>query len=135
MKKLLLPAALAVVGQTALASGETPDFVFDRVNINQVNSNVFEAIPRGGANMDRIWCAASEYAVRRLGADWQQKLYVERGYGRSETTGRPTSVQFTLDPTATGVTPRDRGFGFQPGANVSIQLANTRCGQIPFRTN
>ncbi|MFA3915920.1 hypothetical protein [Ruegeria hyattellae] len=133
MKTLFLPAALAVVTQATLASGATPDFVSNRVNINQVNANVFEAIPRGATNTDRIWCAASEYAVRRLGADWRQSLYVERGYGRSVTTGRPTSVQFTLDPKDTGLAPRESGFSFQAGANVSIQLANTRCAEIPFR--
>ncbi|MCL6284752.1 hypothetical protein M3P21_14540 [Ruegeria sp. 2012CJ41-6] len=135
MKTPLLTTAFTLCAHAALALGQSPDFVFDRVNINQVDSAVFEAIPRGAASTDRIWCAASEYAVRRLGADWRQKLYVERGYARSVTTGRPTSVQFTLDPKATGLQTKEPGFGFQPGANVTVQLANTRCGQFPFGMN
>lgn len=131
MKKILLGVAFVLSAQLPAAVSAKPDFVFDRVTVNQVNSAVFEAIPRGSAGTGGLWCAASEYAVRKLDANWRQDLYVVRGYAQSVTTGRPTSVQFTLDPQAAGVTPQPSGFGsgIQSGANVTVQMANTRCNR------
>ncbi|MDP5216628.1 hypothetical protein Q5Y75_05310 [Ruegeria sp. 2205SS24-7] len=134
MRQALAIATFALAAQSVSASGQSPDFVFNKVAVNQVNSAIFETSPRGTSRTDNFWCAASEYAVRRLGADWKQNLYVVRGYARSQTTGSPTSVQFTLDPGAANVRSKSSGFGsgFNPGANVTVQKANTRCNRIPF---
>ena len=61
-----------------------------------INSTDFEVIPRARQDIDGYWCAAADFARRKLGAGWQQKIYVLRGYGPSETTGRRTAIQFSL---------------------------------------
>lgn len=136
MKNMIALAAFALTAQT-LSASVGPDFVFNGIKVNQVNSAIFETSPGRSSRSDNMWCAASEYARRKLGASWQQELYVVRGYAPSQTTGSPTSVQFTLDPKAAGLTADNPGFGsgFQAGANVSVQQASIRCNRIPFRDN
>ncbi len=103
----------------------------------QVNNAVFEVVPRGRSRTNDYWCAAADFARRGLGAGWRQQIYIVRGYGPSEATGRKTAVQFTLDPQAAGVTPLEGGgirTGFQPGDSMSIQQANGFCEPGPFRS-
>ncbi len=100
-----------------------------------VDSNVFEVVPGVRQDIDGYWCAAADFARRGMGASWQQKMYVVRGYGPSVTTGRRTAVQFALDPQAAGVTPRESGgvvSGFQVGDSMSVQSANALCKARPF---
>ena len=96
-----------------------------------LNNTVFEVIPRGRTDADGYWCAAADFARRSLGAGWQQPIYVVRGYGPSEATGRRTAVQFSLSPRPEGVAQDVKTVvslrqGFVPGFNmsVSVQSAN-----------
>ena len=94
-----------------------------------LSNTVFEVIPRGRTDVDGYWCAASDFARRTLGADWKQRIYVKRGYGPSEATGRRTAVQFSLTPPE-GVQQQTSGVfsaGFQPGFSMSVSAANGRC--------
>ncbi|TMV08046.1 hypothetical protein FGK63_11410 [Ruegeria sediminis] len=104
--------------------------------VNQVDNAVFEVIPRGRSNTNFYWCSASDYARRVLGAGWQDRIYIARGYGPSVTTGRKTAVQFTLNPQAAGVTPLESGgfrSGLQAGDSMSVQQANAYCDPFPAR--
>lgn len=99
-----------------------------------INSTDFEVIPRTRRDVDGYWCAAADFARRTLGAGWQQRIYVLRGYGPSVTTGRRTAVQFSLKA-PTGGAPQQGSFvsvGFQPGDSMSVQGANGRCNLRPF---
>ncbi|MEX0319289.1 MAG: hypothetical protein AB3N21_15120 [Ruegeria sp.] len=103
--------------------------------VNPISGSVFEVIPRTDTSSDAIWCAASDFSRRAAGAPWNQKIYVVSGRGRSVTTGRRTAVQFTLNPTAAGVTPLQGGglrTGFPVGDSMSVQRANSLCNVIPF---
>ncbi len=98
-----------------------------------INSTDFEVIPRTRQDVDGYWCAAADFARRKLGAGWHQPIYVLRGYGPSVTTGRRTAVQFSLKPPQN--VPQQNSFvtsGFQPGYSMSVQGANARCGIRPF---
>ncbi len=59
-----------------------------------------------------------------------------RGRGPSETTGRKTAVQFTLDPAAAGITATSPNVllnALKTGDNMSVQSANLYCAQNPVR--
>ncbi len=92
----------------------------------------FEVIPRTRQDIDGYWCAAADFARRKLGAGWQQQIYVLRGYGPSVTTGRRTAVQFTLTQPANVQQQSSFSSGFKPGDSMSVQGANGRCGVRPF---
>ena len=131
MKKGMTCAAYAAVVLCSTASASFARFGYQTVAMSQTE---FEVIPRGRTDVDGYWCAASDFARRTLGASWQQRLYVKRGYGPSETTGRRTAVQFSLTPPA-GVPQQSSGVfsaGFQPGFNMSVSAANGRCNVRPF---
>lgn len=94
----------------------------------------FEVIPRGRTDVDGFWCAAADFARRDLNADWQQRIYVKRGYGPSEATGRKSAVQFSLTAPE-NVPPQTSGIvagEFQPGYSMSLQGANGRCRAKSF---
>ncbi|KIC47679.1 hypothetical protein RA28_07405 [Ruegeria sp. ANG-S4] len=96
----------------------------------------FEVIPRTDQFIDGYWCAAADFARRKLGAGWQQPIYVLRGYGPSVTTGRRTAVQFTLKmPTDVPQQGSNPFSPFKVGDSMSVQGANARCGYVPFFRN
>ncbi|KUJ80575.1 hypothetical protein AVO45_05885 [Ruegeria marisrubri] len=101
-----------------------------------INSTDFEVIPRSRNDISGYWCAAADFARRKLGAGWTQPIYVLRGFGPSVTTGRKTAVQFTLDPGAAGLVPSDQGWirsGLKPGDSMSVQRAQGFCEPVPVR--
>jgi len=125
--------ASAILAITVLALPQTAS-AFDSTNgmeVNEVNANVFEVIPRrGGASGDSYWCAAGEYAEEKLRAKPREVVYVVRGPGASETTDRVEAVQFTLNPSAVGVTPgplAEDANDFNVGGHMGLGLARTNC--------
>lgn len=132
MKRIVVCAWLAVgaVGVPSVSSAAPNGY-----RTEPINSTDFEVIPRSRQDIDGYWCAAADFARRKLGAGWQQPIYVLRGYGPSVTTGRRTAVQFSLNPPPGGV-PQQNSFitsGFQPGYSMSVQGANARCNVRPFQ--
>lgn len=131
MNKVLSYAVFAALVLSAPASAYNGRLGFQTVALN---STVFEVIPRGRTDVDGYWCAAADFARRTLGAGWQQRIYVYRGYGPSEATGRRTAVQFSLQPPKEPAQ-RNSGFvtsGFTPGDSMSVQGANGRCNRRPL---
>lgn len=131
MKKIMTYAGLAAIVLGSTASASFARFGYQTVALNQT---AFEVIPRGRTDVDGYWCAASDFARRTLGASWQQRIYVKRGYGPSEATGRRTAVQFSLTAPE-GVPQQSSGVfsaGFQPGFSMSVSAANGRCNIRPF---
>lgn len=129
MRNLVTAAVLACA--TALpAAADT--FIANRgVRVLPVNDTVFEVVPGRSGGTWEYWCAAAEYARRVLGADWTDRYYVVRGRDVSVTTGRRSSVQFTLHPEQAGV-PAKIGWlslGFQPGESLSVQQGYGYCSQ------
>lgn len=103
------------------------------VKVNPVSQGVFEVIPRT-FNGYLFWCAAADYAHRVLKAPWGADLHVSRGLGPSETTGRRSAVQFTLDESLVA----DRPVGgyasinsLAAGDSMSVQDAFGYCF-VPF---
>ncbi|WP_170409302.1 hypothetical protein [Ruegeria arenilitoris] len=131
MKKVMSYAVFAALVLTTPASATFARFGYQTVALS---NTVFEVIPRGRTDVDGYWCAASDFARRTLGASWQQRIYVKRGYGPSEATGRRTAVQFSLTAPET-VQQQSSGVfsaGFQPGFSMSVSAANGRCTARPI---
>lgn len=99
------------------------------VRVLPVDNIVFEVVPRGSGGTWAYWCAAAEYARRQLGAAWTDRFYVVRGRDVSVTTGRRSSVQFTLYPERAGIAPKAGwlSLGFQPGDSMSVQQGHGYC--------
>ena len=123
-----------IVALIALATGladQAPANEFravNRVRVAQVNSEIFEVID-GRMNV-RYWCAAGDYARRKLKTPWDARIYVARGEGPSETTNRRFAIQFTTMPDKVGVTPTGSGasdFDLNVGANLTVTQAFGNC--------
>ncbi|AVO39549.1 hypothetical protein [Pukyongiella litopenaei] len=131
-KRFVLTAMLAgLVPLSALAFSAPHG-----ARVNPVSNAVFEVVPRSSGNGPVFWCAAADYARRALGAPWTARIYIARGRGVSETTGRRSSVQFTLDPAAAGIQPMPPSVSLnalRAGDNMSVQEANSYCHIPPRR--
>ncbi|OBY24449.1 hypothetical protein [Leisingera sp. JC1] len=130
--KNLITAALLACASGAPAAADT--FVANRgVRVLPVNDYVYEVVPgRSGGTWD-YWCAGAQYARRVLGANWTDRYYVVRGRDVSVTTGRRSSVQFSLHPEQAGVQPKTGwlSLGFRPGESLSVQQGYGYCVQAP----
>lgn len=128
MKNLISAVGLACI--SALTAAAADAFTTSRgVRVLPVNDIVYEVVPRGSGGTWDYWCAAAEYARRELGAGWTDRFYVVRGWDTSVTTGRRSSVQFTLYPQRAGV-PAKTGWlslGFSPGESMSVQQGYEYC--------
>ncbi len=106
------------------------------VEVNAVDDLVFEVVPKSSGTLDDFWCGASEYARRVLGAGWRDTIYVYRGRGVSQTTGKRSAVQFTLSSERAPDLPAERGLlrlGLKAGDSMSVQAARGHCNQRPIR--
>jgi hypothetical protein len=130
MKRSLFGMALVAAALVALPDVSDAFTSRSGAKVNAVNSAVYEVVPRSSGNGPIIWCAAADYAQRALRASWQARVYVARGRGVSETTGKRSAVQFTLDPAAAGITPGASSLSinsFEVGDSMSVQQAYTYC--------
>lgn len=116
--------ALMVLGSPAIAAAGRGGY-----QTEAISNTEFEVIPRARRDVDGYWCAAADFARRTLGAGWQQRIYVLRGYGPSVTTGRKTAVQFSLKMPANTAQSGSISVGFKPGESMSVQGANGRCNR------
>jgi hypothetical protein len=101
-----------------------------------VNDAVFEVVARNSGSGPEYWCGAADYSRRVLGAGWSTTIYIARGRGHSETTGRRSAVQFTLNPSAAGITPASQSLSLNSlkvGDHMSVQQGNTYCNMPPTR--
>ena len=136
MKPIFL--LLAALCAALLAVPVPADAVSTRrdTRANPLGDLAFEVIARTAGSADDYWCGASDYARRALGAPWTAQIYVLRGRGPSETTGRRTAVQFTLKAPSAPPRPRDPFTvlnRLRPGDHMSVQQAAEFCLPPPVR--
>lgn len=105
----------------------------NQMRVNAVDSVVWEVVPRRASSAQEYWCAASDYVNRGLGLSWNTQIFVARGLGVSETTGRRSSVQFTVDPSAAGIEPTSSFIlnSFRVGDHMSANRALSFCRLEP----
>ncbi|WP_424986492.1 hypothetical protein [Microbulbifer sp. S227A] len=129
-------ASFALLTGLALALPQTGEAFTSTLGarVNPVNSTVFEVVPKSSGDGQVFWCSAADYAQRELGASWRDKIYIARGRAPSVTTGRRSSVQFTLDPQAAGITPAPSSLSLNAlkvGESMSVQEAHGFCRIAP----
>lgn len=133
MKLAFVAAIIATVLNLGLPGSSEANASRHSIRVNQMQGGIFEVIPRTG-NGYLFWCGAADYAHRVIGAPWTASLHISRGLGPSETTGRRSAVQFTLDANL-AKTPPSGGYGsvnsLQAGDTMSVQRAFDYCF-VPF---
>ncbi len=99
------------------------------IDVNAVNSEVFEVVARTGGPIADFWCGASNFARDELGASWQDYLYVVGGAGVGVTSASPSTVQFAMAPSSeiSGASGRDSHWGPELGDKMKIQAADVEC--------
>jgi len=103
MNKIIFSAcALALFATSGVAKNSMKHAGFE---INPVNDVIYEAVSEGAHGGAAFWCAAGMFVETVLKQSPKTEIYVARGAGKSETTGRRSAAQFTIDPAAAGVTP------------------------------
>ena len=112
------------------------------MRVNPVNGAVFEVVTRGAAKGRDYWCGAGDYARRAVNAPWSASVYITRGLGQSETTGKRSAVQFTLDPAAAGMAAPAPAPGvtlslnsLAVGESMTVQSALGYCSNLPASRN
>jgi hypothetical protein len=126
--------AVAMIGALPLAAQAFS--TKKNMQVNTMNTEVFEVVSSGAAKGYEYWCAVGDYAQRGRGLPWKANIYVARGLGQSETTEKRSAVQFTFDPQAAGVTAsasyRSTSDLFV-GDNMSVQQAVSQCQTLSGR--
>lgn len=113
----------------ALAPVAAPAWQADNLlTVNPLSGGGFEVVGAPGSGGPDFWCAAGDYAMRVLGADSTQRVYLIRSRGAPETSNRTSSVQFSLTPPP-GAVPRDGLFLSmrRVGDNLSVAFARNYC--------
>ncbi len=125
--------AVALLATTAAAQA----FTAQRGNVvADIGNATFEVVARGGTGPKTYWCAASEYA-RFTGFSGNDRIYVVRGPGPSQTVPGRRAVQFTTSPDAAGLTQATTQMGLTvdvPGDNLSVIQAQQYCTQALRRS-
>lgn len=99
------------------------------VRVNPVGGGVFEAIANSSIPEGHFWCAASEYARRKLNAGWSDQIYLVRGLGPSVTTNRKSAVHFSLKYAGEPAGKSGLFKRLEVGSRRSVQQGNNECYQ------
>ena len=86
-----IPVAAAAAVLLAIAA---PAMAAGRLPVERVNETTFEVLNRGGSFEQDFWCAAGDYAARKLGARSSTRIYRMSEPPRRSGQG----VRFSLDP-------------------------------------
>ncbi len=93
MRTLIIAAVIALSAPVAV-SAQTFRAI-NHLNVVPLDGSSFEVIESGGKGPRGIWCAAAEYAERRLGA--RGRVYILEARGPSRSVQGRKSVVFTTD--------------------------------------
>lgn len=133
MKPATAATVLAASLILALPDVSAANASLHSTRVNPVSDGVFEVIARSGSGY-LFWCGAADHVQRVLRRPWNTSLYIYRGLGPSETTGRRSAVQFTLAPNLAAAAPAG-GYGsvnsLQAGDTMSVLRAHEYCF-VPF---
>jgi hypothetical protein len=88
-----------------------------RVAPDPARPDTAAVISRAQAGPSDFWCAAGDYAVRRLGAAPTDRVYILRGEGPSPVSFGRSAVTFTTDP------PPELADGPRPGPETGYALS------------
>lgn len=113
MRSLII-AALGFAALPAMLSAQTFRAA-NYLDVVPLKGGAFEVIETRAAGPRAIWCAAADYAERRLGA--KGRVYLYKGHGPSQTVRGRKSVAFTTDASS-----------LSQGPSQSYTLSTTQIG-------
>ena len=93
LNKIALATVLALA--PGLAGAWTAE---NRHKVELVSDSVFEVVGRPGSGGQEFWCAAGDFARRRLGAGAVQRVYLVRGPAPALTQNWNRALLFSLTP-------------------------------------
>lgn len=93
MRPFIFAAIFAIA--TPIASHAQTFRAINDLYVIPLSRSTFEVIEARGEGPQGIWCAAAEYAERRLGA--KGRVYIREGRGPSRSVSGRKSVVFTTD--------------------------------------
>jgi len=128
MRKTFVTTCTAVF--MATSSGAQNSMTHAGFEINPVNDVVYEAVSTGAHGGTAFWCAAGLFVEAVLNVPPKTEIYVVRGAGPSETTGRRSAAQFTVEPDKAGVTPVESSNDLNEpvvGEHMQASLARNFC--------
>ena len=88
--------AAAILGILPAAATAQTYRAINNLYVVPLSSDSFEVIEAYGEGPRGIWCAAAEFAERRLGA--KGRIYILAGRGPAQTAEGRKSVVFTTNP-------------------------------------
>ncbi|QBF31219.1 hypothetical protein [Thalassococcus sp. S3] len=92
---------LSAAAATALLPISASAFRADNyMRVNPVGPATFEVINRPGKGPSDFWCAAGDFVRGRLSVPSNQRVYIVRGRGPSQTEPGRSAVIFSLQPPA-----------------------------------
>lgn len=96
MKRFKVIGACAVAALMLSPLSASAFRALNWLQVNPMPGGVFEVVGEPGSGPIQYWCAAGDYARQVLGVAANQRIYIVRGRGPSETTDRRSAVQFSL---------------------------------------
>lgn len=102
MRTALLALAITLVPGLAAAQSFT---AVNHLKVVPLNKSTFEVIEARGEGARGMWCAASEFAQKRLGLKRGGRIYVHTARGPSISGLGRKGVVFTADPSTLSVPP------------------------------
>ncbi|MEQ9695411.1 hypothetical protein [Shimia sp. SDUM112013] len=128
-RSFVLPLTISVfvAGTAAAQFGYVPW----RVNAMPGNGN-FEVIEGPGAGNQRYWCEAAKYAIQRLRARGNTRMYIIKPGGPAQTQSRAYGVGYTISPTPEVLEAAKSAGGYsvsvsKVGYNLSVSHAQSFC--------
>ena len=100
----------------------------NKLKVVPLSQGHFEVIEANGEGARGIWCAASDYAIKRLGLS-KGRIYVQKPRGSAQSQPGRMSVVFTANPKTLPVNPSSSHTVSvdDTGRGLRIQHANLFC--------
>ena len=117
MSRIPVAAALAL-----LLAVPVPAVAANRLPVEPVNATTFEVLPRGETYEQDFWCAAADYAARKLGARSATRIYRISEPPRRAGQG----IRFSLEPTGKASRTGLNSIG-NDDASLSVGSAQNQC--------
>lgn len=126
------PARLCAIAITLAWPGLAAAFTSSNLmQVNPLPGGDFEVVARGRATHGDYWCAAGEYVLHTVSRTGTRRIYISRGLGRSDTTGRRSAVQFSLKAPAQPEGSDSYSLSIRRiGENLSVAAANAYCHSL-----
>lgn len=131
--KTLRNAFILIAGLCCAAPASAETFrAKNRVYVNPLNDGMFEVIYDINASYEGMWCAAAEYAHRRMGVPGISRVVVVEPLGPARTKPRRKGAVFKVDPNARNNSIVVMGRSLKnPGTSMSVDHAYQYCTMSP----